>query len=133
MKIAISSDSGRVSAHFGRAPTFTFVTIEDGKVVEINELPNPGHSIGNIPAFIYQQGAKCIITGGMGPKAVDFFNQYNIEVINGVQGKIEDVIKKILDGTLEGGEGLCKPGAGKGYGIDKIHTEADDMFGHHHH
>jgi predicted Fe-Mo cluster-binding NifX family protein len=130
--IAISSDSGNVSPHFGRAPDFTFITIENNKIVEKRVLPNPGHTIGSIPKFISDQGAEWMISGGMGRRAQDFFNQYGIEVIMGISGKVDDVIKKILDGTLEGGESLCSPGGGKGYGVGKIHTEADDNHEHHH-
>ncbi|MFX1259148.1 MAG: NifB/NifX family molybdenum-iron cluster-binding protein [Promethearchaeota archaeon] len=132
MKIAISTDSGKVSAHFGRAPEFTFVTIENNKVIKKEILPNPGHSIGSIPQFINAQGANCMITGGMGPRAVQFFNQYNINVIVGVTGDIDNIIEKYLDGRLSSGESFCTPGGGKGYGVDKIHTEADDKAGHHH-
>ncbi|MFX1426909.1 MAG: NifB/NifX family molybdenum-iron cluster-binding protein [Promethearchaeota archaeon] len=132
MKIAISSDSGNVSAHFGRAPTYTFLTIENNKLIEKKELQNPGHTIGSIPKFISEQGAKCMIAGGMGRRAQDFFNQLGIEVIMGVTGKIEDVITKILNGTLEGGESICSPGGGRGYGVEKIHTEEDNDHEHHH-
>jgi len=132
LKIAISSDSGKVSPHFGRALDFTFVTIENNEVIQKEVLPNPGHAVGTIPNFIKEQGAKYMIAGGMGHRAEVFFNQYGIEVILGVTGKIDDVIKKILDGTLEGGESLCAPGGGKGYGVEKIHTEADDNQEHHH-
>ncbi len=133
MKIAISTDSGKICAHFGRAPEFTFVTIEDNKVIEKKVLPNPGHAVGSIPKFVSEQGANCMIAGGMGHRAVEFFHQYNIEVIMGITGDIDNVIKKILDGTLEGGESLCTPGGGKGYGVDKIHTDADDKDDQHHH
>ncbi|NVM37592.1 MAG: dinitrogenase iron-molybdenum cofactor [Candidatus Lokiarchaeota archaeon] len=133
MKIAISSDSGNVSGHFGRAPEFTFITIENNEVIGKEVLQNPGHAVGTIPKFINEQGAKCMITGGMGPRAVGFFNQYEIEVIMGVTGNIDDVIERILNGTLEGGESICSPGGGKGYGVEKIHTEADDNHEHHHH
>ena len=133
LKIAISTDSGNVCAHFGRAPEFTFVTIENNKVSEKKLLPNPGHSVGSIPQFVNNQGAKCMIAGGMGHRAKEFFNQYGIQVIIGVSGKIDDVINKILDGTLEGGESICSPGGGKGYGVEKIHTDADDNQDHHHH
>ncbi len=133
MKVAISTDSGYVSAHFGRAPEITIVTIENNKVIEKKILPNPGHSVGSIPQFVSQQGASYMIAGGMGRRAEAFFNNYGIEVIVGITGRIDDVIEKILDGTLEGGESLCAPGRGKGYGVEKIHTEADDEYNHHHH
>jgi predicted Fe-Mo cluster-binding NifX family protein len=131
LKIAISTDSGMVSPHFGRAPEFTFITIEDNKFIKKEVLPNPGHTVGSIPQFVSQHGAKCMIAGGMGHRAEGFFKEYGIDVIVGISGKIDEVIKKIIDGTLEGGESLCTPGGGKDYGVEKIHTEADDE--HHHH
>ena len=124
---------GSVSQHFGRAPEFTFVSIENNKVVDKKVLPNPGHEVGSIPKFINDQGAKCMIVGGIGHRAIDFFNQYGIEVIKGVDGHIDNVIAKVLDGTLEGGDNICSPGAGEGYGVAKIHTEADDNYEHDHH
>jgi len=133
LKIAISTDSGKVCAHFGRAPEFTFLTIENNEIIGKEVLPNPGHTVGSIPKFLSEHGANYIIAGGMGSRAVEFFNQYNIEVITGVEGTIENVTKEFINGTLEGTEGICTPGAGKGYGIDKIHTEVDDEQEHHHH
>lgn len=120
MKLAISTDKNEVSSHFGRAPEYTFITIKNDKIVKREILPNPGHTVGSIPQFIRQQGAKYIITGGMGHRAVDFFNQYGVEVIMGICGSIEDVVQKILSDSLEGGESLCSPGGDKGYGIEKI-------------
>ena len=42
-----------------------------------------------------------------------------IEAVVGVSGSVDEVIAGILEGTLEGGESLCSPGAGKGYGFEK--------------
>ena len=132
LKIAICTESGRVAQHFGRAPEYIFVTIEDNKVIETKSLFNPGHSVGSIPQFIHEQGATCMITGGIGRRAIDFFNQYGIEVIKGINGSVNDTIEKILDGTLEGGENICSPGLAKGQGVDRIHTEADVNYGYGH-
>ena len=133
MIIAISTDGDEVCPHFGRAPQFSILNIENNKVLEKKVLSNPGHSVGSIPQFLNEQGANSIITGGMGHRAVQFFAEYGIDVIMGVTGKIGDVIEKILDGTLEGGESLCSPGVGKGFGVEKIHTEADDNNENHLH
>ncbi|TXT67193.1 MAG: Dinitrogenase iron-molybdenum cofactor [Promethearchaeota archaeon] len=132
MKIAIATDNGQVCAHFGRAPQFTFVTIENNEVIEKEVLSNPGHTVGSIPEFVNKNNASCMIAGGMGMRAVQFFKQYGIDVIMGVQGSINEVIKKVIDGTLKGGESLCSPGGGKGFGVEKIHTDADDEHPHHH-
>ncbi|MBA7644828.1 hypothetical protein ES703_52575 [subsurface metagenome] len=55
----------------------------------------------------------------MGQRAQGLFAEAGIETIMGIQGSIDDVINQILDGTLEGGESLCRPGSGKGYGIKR--------------
>ncbi len=119
LKVAISTDNNCVSAHFGRCPFFTIIDIEDGKVIKQDTIENPGHHPGHIPKFLNEKGVKCIIAGGMGMRATGFFQEYGIETIVGVEGEISEVIQKLQDGKLEGGESLCKPGGGKGYGLDK--------------
>jgi len=119
MRIAISTDGDYVSAHFGRCPSFTIVNIENNQVVKKETIENPGHQPGFIPQFLHEKGVKCIICGGMGARAIGFFEELDIQSIVGISGKIDEVVEKLLKGTLEGGESLCKPGAGKGYGLDK--------------
>ncbi len=123
MRIAISTDRGTVSAHFGRCPSFTIVDIEEGKVSRREEIANPGHHPGYLPDFLHEKGVSCIIAGGMGQRASMLFSEKGIQTIMGVSGPIDEIIGKIENGTLEGGESLCSPGAGKGYGLDK--TECD--------
>jgi len=126
VKVAISTDGGFVSEHFGRCPVFTLVDIDNGKVTSTTVLENPGHQPGAIPKFLHQKGVNCIIAGGMGMRARGFFDEAGIQAILGVTGKIDDVIRALLSGTLEGGESLCKPGAGKGYGLDKAVCDHPD-------
>lgn len=119
MRVAISTDGEFVSVHFGRCPSFTVVDIEDGRVTNTQVLENPGHQPGVIPQFLHQKGVNCIVAGGMGMRARGFFDEAGIQAILGITGKIDDVVRLLQSGTLKGGESLCKPGAGKGYGLDK--------------
>ena len=123
MKIAISTDGDFVSAHFGRCPHFTILDIENEKIVKKEVISNPGHSPGFIPQFLHEKGVKAIIAGGMGMRATGFFSELGIEAIVGISGKMDEVIKQLLKGTLKGGESLCKPGSGKGYGVEKTECE----------
>lgn len=119
MRVAISTDGDFVSAHFGRCPSFTIVDIEDGKITKRKVIENPGHQPGFIPQFLHQKGVECIVAGGMGMRAQGFFAEAGIQTILGASGNINDVIEKLRKGNLESGESLCKPGSGKGYGLDK--------------
>ena len=123
MKIAISTEGEYVSMHFGRCLGFTIIDIDEGKIINRDLIDNPGHHPGFLPKFLHNKGVNCIIAGGMGMKARELFNQHKIEQILGINGKVEDVINQVVNGTLEGGESLCKPGAGKGYGVDKTECE----------
>jgi len=123
MRIAISTDGDYVSQHFGRCPSFTLVDVENGKLVKKEVVQNPGHTPGNIPQFLHGKGAVAVVCGGMGGRAQGFFDEFGIKTIIGVEGTIEEVIKKLENNSLQGGGSLCTPGAGKGYGIDK--TECD--------
>ncbi len=114
MKIAISTDQGHVSAHFGRCPSYTILKIKEGQILEQEEIPNPGHQPGFLPQYLSQMDVNCIIAGGMGPRAQSLFAQKNIETIIGVQGPIDEVIKKFINQELETGEDLCDHGHGGG-------------------
>jgi predicted Fe-Mo cluster-binding NifX family protein len=119
MKAAISTDAGSVSAHFGRCPAYTIVEIVEGRVARREMIENPGHQPGLIPKFLKERGVQCIVAGGMGQRAAALFEEYGIQTVVGITGSVDAVIGEISNGELKGGESLCKPGAGKGYGYDK--------------
>ncbi len=123
MKIAISTEQGYVSAHFGRCPSYTIVDIKGGQILNLEEIPNPGHQPGFLPQFLSQRGVNCIIAGGMGPRAKALFTQNNIETIIGVQGPIDEVINKFINQELESSEDLC----------DHRHGISQQCEGHAHH
>ena len=107
MKLAISTDQGYVSAHFGRCQSYTIVEIKEGQILGREEIPNPGHQPGFLPEYLSERGVNCIMAGGMGPRAQGLFAQKNIETIIGVQGAIDDIIEKYLKQELEAGDDLC--------------------------
>jgi predicted Fe-Mo cluster-binding NifX family protein len=119
MKISVSTDNGMVSEHFGRCPEFTIVDIEDGKIKSKTAVPNPGHEPGFLPKFLHDQGVSYIVAGGMGQRAQMLFAEQGIKTIVGVTGSVDNTVKELLAGSLKGGQSLCSPGAGKGYGIEK--------------
>lgn len=129
MKIAISTDGEYVSAHFGRCPSFTIVEIEEGEVVSKEVVDNPGHQPAFLPEFLSEKGVSCIIAGGMGRRAEALFAEKGIQTIVGISDRVDQVIEKLISGTLEGGESLCRPGSGRGYGMEK--SECDHPEGHH--
>ena len=123
MLVAIATDGGYVSPHFGRCQDYTMVEVVDGGVVKKEMVANPGHAPGAIPQFLHKHGIERIVCGGIGARATELFDHYGIEVLAGVAGTVDETVRKLANETLSGGESLCKPGAGRGYGIEK--TECD--------
>lgn len=131
MRIAISTEGNEVFPHFGRSPVFTIVDVVDGSVVGKGVIPNPGHQPGFIPRFLSEKGVQLVVTGGMGARAQDIFQELGMETVLGVSGNVDDVIERVMAGTLTGGASLCDHGSGKGSGVEK--TVCDHPHGDHHH
>ena len=115
-KIAVASNdhmglNSEVSSHFGRCPYYTLVEVEDDEIKKVTNVENPYYvshgQPGLAPNFIKQQGAQVIIAGGMGPRAIEFFNQLGIEAVTGASGRVADVVNSYLKGDLQGG-GPCR-------------------------
>lgn len=109
-KIAIATENSQVSAHFGRCQSYTIFEVEGKEITGKNVVDTPGHQPGMLPPFLNEKGVNCVIAGGMGPRAQNLFKGMNIEPIIGVSGKVEDVIRDFLNGTLERGDSLCDHG-----------------------
>jgi predicted Fe-Mo cluster-binding NifX family protein len=107
VRIAIATDDGQVSAHFGHCPQFILADIDNGAVVGQTVVDAPPHEPGLIPRFLKEHKADAVVAGGIGHKAVRLFESMGIEVVAGVTGSVEEVISGCADGTLEGGESLC--------------------------
>lgn len=96
---------GDVSAHFGRCPFYTVVRVEGDKVLDAKVAPNPNftsHVPGAMPVFIRDLGADVILAGGMGPRAVQMFQNFGIEVATGAVGRVGAVLGAYLDGRIQG-------------------------------
>ena len=110
MKIAIPIAEGKLCAHFGHCQKFAVIEIdtEDKKIISRNDLVPPAHEPGVLPSWLSEQGVNLIIAGGMGMRAQQFFNQFNVKVIVGANPDIPDkVAMDYLSGALETGDNLC--------------------------
>jgi predicted Fe-Mo cluster-binding NifX family protein len=107
MKVCIPLEGNMVSQHFGHTPEFLIATIEDGKTVSRNVEKSPGHEPGLLPKLMAAWGVTHVITGGLGRRALDMFDERDIEVISGVTGTADEALQAFLEGKLVAGENLC--------------------------
>ena len=111
MKIAIATDDNMgvdavLSHHFGRCPYYIVVDVDDKEIKNVKAVKNPFYDshgqVGEVPTFIQSLGADVIIAGGMGPKAIGFFQQIGIQALTGASGIVGDVIKSYMSGQIDG-------------------------------
>jgi predicted Fe-Mo cluster-binding NifX family protein len=110
MRVAISADDSNgldsvVSPHFGRCPYFVLVDLEGQEVKAVQAISNPyygNHQPGQVPGFIHSQGADVMLTGGMGRRAIVFFQEYGIEAATGASGTVRHALEQYLGGALRG-------------------------------
>ena len=123
MRIAISADNKNgidsvVSPHFGRCPHFVLVDLDDHDVRDVREVDNPyygHHQPGQVPALINSLGANVMLTGGMGGRAIMFFEQFGIEGVTGAYGTVRQSVERYLGGQLKGAA-PCKESGEHGHG-----------------
>ena len=110
MRIAVSADNKNgldsvISPHFGRCPYFVLVDMDGQEVTGVHEVDNPfygHHQPGQVPAFINSMEANVMLTGGMGGRAIMFFQQFGIEGVTGAHGTVRQSVERYLGGQLKG-------------------------------
>ncbi len=109
MKIAISSNSqdeqGQVSEFFGRAPYFLIFEVEDKQIKNIeileNEVREQSSGVGiSASQLLAEKDVKAIISGNIGPRALDVLKQFQIQAYIG-QGIVKDVLQNFIEDKLK--------------------------------
>lgn len=106
MKIAVSA-SGRdldaqIDQRFGRCDHFLII---DTDTMEIQAYPNENSSQTSgagvqAASFVIAKGARTVLTGNCGPKAMDVFDAQKIPVYTGQAGAVRQAVQAFKDGIL---------------------------------
>ncbi len=123
MKIAIATEDGQsISRHFGRAPYYTVLTVEDGQIVsrELRDKPNHNHSADephkhehgpqhgsgpaeqDLHARMAQPITDCeaVLCGGMGTGAYQSLRAAGLRPIVTDLQDIDEAARAYMDGKI---------------------------------
>jgi predicted Fe-Mo cluster-binding NifX family protein len=122
-RIAVSAGENKgldsaVSPHFGRCPYFVLVDFEEGEIKTARAIPNPyynQHQPGQVPGFIHSQQVDVMLTGGMGGRAIAFFQQYGIQAATGASGTVRHALEQYVGHQLQEAE-PCHESVEHGHG-----------------
>lgn len=88
--------------HFGSAPEFIIVNLEDNSVSSVNN-GDLGHEHGKCQPIKALSGetVDAVIVGGIGQGAISKLNSMGIKVYRSEEGTIEENIKSLNEGKLQ--------------------------------
>ena len=69
-----------------------------------------------------------MITGGMGARAVAFFQEYGVQVVTGANGSVRHALEQYLKGQLSGAQ-PCSEGRGREAAPEVAYTSEKDEVG----
>jgi len=109
MKIAISSTikdiNGDVDEVFGRCPYFIVADFKNKKIGKTEGIKNKsmdqtsGAGI-STAQLLAEKKVNAVITGNIGPRALDVLKQFNVDVYFG-EGAVKDVLQAFIDKKLK--------------------------------
>ncbi|MFN2356215.1 MAG: NifB/NifX family molybdenum-iron cluster-binding protein [Desulfotignum sp.] len=118
MKIAVSTSGqdldARIDQRFGRCEYFLLV---DTDTMDAQAYPNENGAKSSgagiqAASFVISKGARAVLTGNCGPKAMDVFLAENISVYTGQAGSVRQAVEAFKNDTLAASTSQS-PDAGK--------------------
>jgi Uncharacterized conserved protein len=109
MKIAIPNNGELVNQHFGMSKSFAIVSVEENKVLNVEEVSAEelSHQHQGLANLLVNEGASVVIVGGIGGGALTGLKQNGLKVIKGASGEYIKVVEEYLKGTLEDKDVTC--------------------------
>jgi len=105
-------ENGELCAHFGHCQKFAIVDVANSQIIDITEVTPPEHQPGLYPRWISGYKVTDVIAGGMGQKAIQLFNEQNINVFVGAPMKsASDLVQDFLTDKLNLQANYCNHGS----------------------
>ncbi|MBN1108150.1 MAG: NifB/NifX family molybdenum-iron cluster-binding protein [Bacteroidales bacterium] len=107
-RIAIPLEDGILCSHFGHCEQFAIIDTDYNTISGEDLLTPPPHEPGLLPAWLAEKGVTDVIAGGMGQRAINLFNQQNINVFVGAPIKDPRMLADdLLKDSLQAGANYC--------------------------
>lgn len=77
------SGKNMLDAHFGHCKYFSIYDVEEKEIVSEEIIQPPPHEPGVLPGWLAQRGVTDVLAGGMGNRAIQHFNNHQVNVFVG--------------------------------------------------
>ena len=110
MKIAIPLFGTRISPRFDHARRFLLVRVENGEIIEREELPAEDWTPLTRVRKLSELGIDTLICSGIDRVSAQQLSFNGIRIYSWVTGEAEDALRCFLSGGLEQGDMVCSGG-----------------------
>lgn len=83
--------------HFGKAANFLIITFYKEEIIEREIVKAPSHGPGVFPNYLSLLEVNVVVAGSIGQKAIEYFNDFKINILLGINETIENILKEILE------------------------------------
>lgn len=130
MKVAVSASGGSLDApvnpRFGRCPYYLIVDTEtrDFEAVPNTSMNAPSGAGIGAAQLVAERGVKAVLTGAVGPNAMQVLSQAGIKILTGAQGSVRQAVEAFKRDELKaaptaGYGGFYRGRGGRGMGIGR--------------
>ena len=108
-KIAVPvNDKGILDGHFGHCKYFAIIDVKDDNIISEDNVSPPPHEPGVLPKWLAGRGVTHVLAGGMGNRAIQLFNEHNIDVFVGAPSmEARDLTAGFLNGSIDFSANYC--------------------------
>ena len=110
MKLAIATDNGCVSAHFGQCRDWTLYSVKGTEIEKKEPLRTQNMHEGDLPAILISHGVTHVICGGIGHGASSRIEAAGIMVVPGASGMVDEIADLFVSGRMSPGPVGCTGG-----------------------
>ena len=101
MRVAVTYEQEMVGQHFGRTEQFKVYDIADNEIKTAQIIDTNGTGHGALAGFLRAAEVETLICGGIGMGARMALEGVGIELLPGVEGKADEVVRDYLAGKLK--------------------------------
>lgn len=108
-KIAIPvNGEGMLDGHFGHCKYFAIIDVINDKIISEEKVSPPPHEPGVLPKWLAERGVTHLLAGGMGNRAIQLFNEQNVDVFVGAPSmQARDLTTGFLNGSVDFSANYC--------------------------
>lgn len=108
-KIAVPVDNNEIlDSHFGHCKYFAIIQINEDIIQSQENITPPPHEPGVLPKWLAENGVTDVIAGGMGNRAIQIFNQHNVNVFVGAPKlNAKCLVEGFINNSIEFNANYC--------------------------